>query len=115
MDGSDLPPDLSEELEEYGGLEGLKRYRPDEGVLSRLEDVYSLLSARSRIEILYFLNFSRLTPGMLCNITGMSPNLLSFHLRKLETAGVVKGDRDGRFIVYGLTDIGRSLSGPLTR
>lgn len=115
MDGSDLPPDLSEELEEYGGLEGLKRYRPDEGVLSRLEDVYSLLSARSRIEILYFLNFSRLTPGMLCSITGMAPNLLSFHLRKLETAGVVKGDRDGRFIVYGLTDIGRSLSGPLTR
>ncbi len=115
MDRNDLPPDLTGELEEYGGLDGLKRYRPDEGVLSRLEKVYSLLSARSRIEILYFLNFSKMTPGMLCHITGMAPNLLSFHLRKLQTAGVVKGERDGRFIIYGLTDMGRSLSGPLTR
>jgi DNA-binding transcriptional ArsR family regulator len=115
MEASDIPPELVDELEEYGGLEGVGRYRPDEGVIARLGKVYSLLSARSRIEILYFLNFSRMTPGMLNRITGMAPNLLSFHLRKLESAGIIKGERMGRFVVYGLTDMGRNLSGPLTR
>ena len=115
MDASDLPQHLIDGLEEYGGLEGLRKLRPDDGVLARLERVYSLLCTRSRIEILYFLNFSRMTPGMLCRLTGMAPNLMSFHLRKLESSGVIEGERDGRYIVYGLTDMGRNLSGPLTR
>ncbi len=106
-------PDSIDDLEELGGLEGLKRMRPDPSVLRRLERVYSLLSAKGRIEILYFLNFGDMTPGMLAYLTGMAPNLLSFHLKKLQSASVLTSRKEGKFIIYSVTDLGRSLAGPL--
>jgi DNA-binding transcriptional ArsR family regulator len=109
----DLPPTVEHSIEEWGGPEGLKRMKLDPSVLDRLEKVYSLLSARGRIEILYYLNFSELTPGLITDLTGMAPNLVSFHLKKLESVGVVESERNGRFLIYGITDLGRSLLGPL--
>ena len=109
----EIPEGAGEGLDESGGLEGLRRLRPDESVLGRLEKVYSLLSAKGRIEILYYLNFSDMTPGMLAYLTGMAPNLLSFHLRKLKEAGILDSRKEGKFIIYSVTDLGRSLAGPL--
>lgn len=109
----EIPDKAGRELDDYGGIEGLKEMSPDPGVILRLEKVYNLLSARGRIEILYFLNFTDMTPGMLSYLTDMAPNLLSFHLRKLESAGVVSSRKDGRFIIYSITEMGRNLSGPL--
>ncbi|MGA1848373.1 MAG: ArsR/SmtB family transcription factor [Thermoplasmatota archaeon] len=102
------------DLDEMGGIEALKRMRPSPSLLQRLERMYSVLSSSKRIEILFFLNLATLTPGNLSDLTGMAPNLLSFHLKKLEEAGIVRGEKDGRFIEYSLTQLGRSLSGPLT-
>jgi predicted MarR family transcription regulator len=45
----------------------------------------------------------------------MAPNLLSFHLRKLETAGVVTSEKEGRNKTYSITEVGRSITGPLTK
>jgi DNA-binding transcriptional ArsR family regulator len=112
-DGSFETMDI--DLDEIGGIEGLKRMRPGKQVLKRREKMYLVLSSHNRIEILFFLNFIPLTPGDLSIITGMAPNLLSFHLKKLERAGLIKGKRDGKQIIYSITDIGRSLSGPLTK
>lgn len=103
------------DLEEVGGVAGLKKLRPGKQVLKRLEKMYSTLSSGNRIEILFFLNFLPLTPGDLSTVTGMAPSLLSFHLRKLERAGLIKGVKEGKQIVYSITDIGRALSGPLTK
>ena len=82
------------DLDEIGGIEGLKKLRPNRKVLKRLARMYSLLSSNNRIEILFFLNFTPLNPGDLSEITGMAPNLLSFHLKKLELAGLIKGKRE---------------------
>jgi ArsR family transcriptional regulator len=106
--------DFQMDLDEIGGTDALKRMRPSPSLLRRLERMYSVLSSSKRIEILYFLNLAPLTPGSLSEVTGMPPNLLSFHLRKLEEAGIIRGEKEGRFIEYSLTQLGRSLSGPLT-
>ena len=103
------------DLDEVGGVEGLKGMAPSWKVLSRLGKLYSVLASGKRIEIMFFLNFTSLTPSILCKLTGMAPNLLSFHLRKLEKAGVISGERDGKFIVYSMTDLGRSVTGPLVK
>jgi len=114
--GDEGPSDgFDPDLEELGGVEGLKRLKPGDQVLKRLEGIYSVLSSSNRIEVLYFLNFTPLTPSELSELTGMAPNLLSFHLKKLERAGVISGERDGKNIIYSITDLGRSLTGPLTR
>lgn len=36
-------------------------------------------------------------------------NLVSHHLRRLRTDGVVRSRRDGKMILYALTDAGRAL------
>ncbi|MFW3145939.1 MAG: ArsR/SmtB family transcription factor [Thermoplasmatota archaeon] len=114
MNPPEGPQGMEIDLEEIGGVKGLRKLAPTTRVLRKLERLYSMLSCSRRIEVLYFLNLTELTAGELSEVTGMAPNLLSFHLRKLESAGVVKGEREGRFVRYSITEMGRTLLGPLS-
>ena len=42
-------------------------------------------------------------------ITGRSQNLVSHHLRSLRSHGLVRSRRDGKLVMYSLTDEGASL------
>jgi DNA-binding transcriptional ArsR family regulator len=42
-------------------------------------------------------------------IAGRSQNLVSHHLRLLRSHGLVRSRRDGKLVMYSLTDEGRSL------
>jgi DNA-binding transcriptional ArsR family regulator len=42
-------------------------------------------------------------------IAGRSQNLVSHHLRTLRNLGMVRSRRDGKLVMYSLTNIGRSL------
>ena len=42
-------------------------------------------------------------------IAGRSQNLVSHHLRTLRNLGMVRSRRDGKLVMYTLTDAGRSL------
>ncbi len=42
-------------------------------------------------------------------IAGRSQNLVSHHLRTLRNLGMVRSRRDGKLVMYSLTDAGRSL------
>lgn len=44
-------------------------------------------------------------------VVGQSQNLVSHHLRQLKIAGLVTSRRDGRLVMYSLTDRGRALLG----
>jgi ArsR family transcriptional regulator, lead/cadmium/zinc/bismuth-responsive transcriptional repressor len=44
-------------------------------------------------------------------IVGRSQNLVSHHLRTLRSFGMVHSRRDGKLVMYSLTDVGRSLLG----
>ena len=48
-------------------------------------------------------------------ISGRSQNLVSHHLRVLRSAGQVRSRRDGKLVMYSLTDSGRSLLQLLSR
>lgn len=114
MNAPDGPAGIEIDLDEIGGVQGLRKLAPSPKVLDNLERLYSMLSCSRRIEVLYFLNLTELTAGELSEVTGTAPNLLSFHLKKLERAGVVKGERDGRFVRYSITRMGRAILGPLS-
>ena len=111
----ELPPGVEQDVEELGGIETLQRMRPDPSVITRLERLYDLLSCRNRVMILFFLNLAPLTPGVLSELTGIKPNLLTFHLKKMEASGVVVSERDGRYRIYSLTDLGTTLMGDMGR
>lgn len=42
-------------------------------------------------------------------ITGLAQNLVSHHVRQLRSAGLAASRRDGRMIMYALTETGRAL------
>ena len=42
-------------------------------------------------------------------ISGRSQGLVSHHLRTLRSSGLVRSRRDGKLVMYGLTDGGRTL------
>jgi DNA-binding transcriptional ArsR family regulator len=44
-------------------------------------------------------------------IVGRSQNLVSHHLRTLRSLGMVRSRRDGKLVMYSLTNAGRSLLG----
>jgi DNA-binding transcriptional ArsR family regulator len=44
-------------------------------------------------------------------ISGRAQNLVSHHLRSLRSHGLVTSRRDGKLVMYSLTDEGRSLLG----
>ncbi|MFF9141015.1 ArsR/SmtB family transcription factor [Streptomyces albogriseolus] len=46
-------------------------------------------------------------------VVGQAQNLVSHHLRTLRTAGLAASRRDGRLVMYTLTDRGRDLLGTL--
>jgi ArsR family transcriptional regulator, lead/cadmium/zinc/bismuth-responsive transcriptional repressor len=42
-------------------------------------------------------------------ISGRAQNLVSHHMRVLRSAGLVRSRRDGKLVMYSLTDAGRGL------
>jgi DNA-binding transcriptional ArsR family regulator len=42
-------------------------------------------------------------------IVGVAQNLVSHHLRRLRDAGLARSRRDGKMVLYSLTDQGRAL------
>ena len=47
-------------------------------------------------------------------VVGLAQNLASHHLRQLRVAGMVSSRRDGRLVMYSLTDRGRRLITAIT-
>lgn len=65
--------------------------------------VHRALGDEHRLRLLDYLEGSDRTPGELCELTGLSSNLLAFHLGILEDAGVVErrrseGDARRRYV-----------------
>ncbi|MDX8153383.1 metalloregulator ArsR/SmtB family transcription factor [Patulibacter brassicae] len=44
-------------------------------------------------------------------VAGRAENLVSHHVRRLRSAGLVASRRDGKMVMYSLTDAGRALLG----
>lgn len=40
------------------------------------------------------------TPSQMSEELGISPNLISFHIKELAQAGLVSQEREGRFLIY---------------
>ncbi len=82
----------------------LSSSRPDAGDAERALDTLKAIAEPVRWEILAMLAEQKLC---VCDIQERIPapaNLLSYHLKVLREAGLVTGERRGRWIDYSLTD-----------
>ena len=72
--------------------------------VKELARIFKLLSEPSRLRILCSMGLECVPVSAIIAKTGLSQTNVSFHLRALREAGVVKGERRGPFVFYCLYD-----------
>lgn len=72
--------------------------------INRLTAIFKLLAEPSRLRILLNLGLECRPVSAIIAGTGLSQTNVSFHLRLLREAGLVKGEKHGSFVFYCLPD-----------
>jgi DNA-binding transcriptional ArsR family regulator len=90
--------------------EALRHARPDATALSLAAGAGKALGDPTRLTVAAALRDG----GELCVcdlawVTERSDKLVSHHVRQLRTAGLVRSRRDGKMVMYELTDLGAAL------
>ncbi|MDM8288559.1 metalloregulator ArsR/SmtB family transcription factor [Slackia piriformis] len=77
---------------------------PDEELLYDLADLFKIFGDTTRIKILYALMGRELCVADLAQAVGASQSAVSHQLRTLKQARLVRFRRDGKNVIYGLSD-----------
>lgn len=77
---------------------------PDEEMLYDLADLFKVFADTTRIKILYALMDEDLCVADISEVVGVSQSAVSHQLRSLKQAHLVKFKRDGKQVVYSLSD-----------
>jgi DNA-binding transcriptional ArsR family regulator len=73
-------------------------------ITEKVSQVFKLLSDTNRVKILFSLESGSRTVSQIIETTGMSQPLVSFHLRALREAGLIKTARKSTFVINELCD-----------
>lgn len=79
--------------------------------VERISSIFKALSDPGRIKILKALGIENLCVCIFVEVTNYKYSALSYHLKLLKEADLVDFRREGSFLIYGLTDLGRKILG----
>lgn len=94
-----------------GKAEAVRRGLPDLDALQRAADAAKALSDPTRLALAVALHDAD-SACCVCDmayIVGRQDKLVSHHLRQLRGAGLVRSHKDGRMVLYEMTDRGHAL------
>lgn len=77
---------------------------PDEELLFDVADLFKAFADTTRIKILYALMEHGLCVADIAEVVGVSQSAISHQLRTLKQARLVKAQRDGKNVIYSLSD-----------
>ena len=77
---------------------------PDEEMLYDLADLFKVFGDTTRIKILYSLMENELPVTEIADVVGVSQSAISHQLRSLKQAHLVKFRKEGKQIIYSLSD-----------
>lgn len=77
---------------------------PDEELLYDLADLFKVFGDTTRIKMLYALMGQELCVADLAELIGATQSAVSHQLRTLKQARLVKFQRDGKNVIYSLSD-----------
>ena len=90
--------------------EALRRELPELSALEHLSDAAKGLGDPTRLALALALRDSdELCVCDLAWVSGRSDKLVSHHLRLLRSAGLARSRKEGRMVLYAMTDRGRTL------
>ena len=90
--------------EHAGASEPGSESMPDEGLLYDLADLFKVFGDTTRIKMLYALMGQELCVADLAELIGATQSAVSHQLRTLKQARLVKFQRDGKNVIYSLSD-----------
>ncbi|WP_042337924.1 ArsR/SmtB family transcription factor [Paraburkholderia ferrariae] len=70
-----------------------------------LADLFRLLGDPTRLRIVLACVQDRLAVGAIAESLGLSPSLVSHHLRLLRAARIVRAEREGKQVFYAAADL----------
>lgn len=105
----EIPPSLRDSFEEVGGIAGIREKTPKREAIARTSRLFHVLSDPRRLRIILILSVQSSCVCILKRLIQMSDSKLSYHLSVLKKNGLVRTTREGNWIVYTLTDKGKSL------
>ena len=70
----------------------------------KIDAAFEALGSTTRRKILAYLSEATLTAGEIADRFDMSKPALSKHLKILENAGMVRGEKKGQYVHYSLAD-----------
>ena len=89
---------------ESGAGAGAPDPMPDEEMLYDLADLFKVFGDTTRIKILYALMGTELCVADIADLVGATQSAVSHQLRTLKQARLVKFQRDGKNVIYALSD-----------
>ena len=102
-----IPKEVAESLCSCGGVEGLVDQLPPDGVFEQMRDWYQACVDPVRLKILSLLMVQPLCVCVIKAVVRMADSRLSYHLNILKKAGMIKGEQQGQWIIYHITDEAR--------
>ena len=72
--------------------------------IAELADVFRLMGDGSRLRVLMLVRDQARPVGDIATATGLSPSLVSHHLRLLRAGRLVRAERRGKQVFYALDD-----------
>ena len=73
--------------------------------MKRLIDVLKALGEENRFRIVMMLRERPLCVCEVCAVLDISLSTVSTHLRQLTQAGILQSEKDGRWVIYRLSDV----------
>ena len=77
---------------------------PDEDLLFDLAELFKIFGDSTRIKILFALLGRELAVNDIADVLGMTQSAISHQLRILKTNGLVRYRREGKSLIYALSD-----------
>lgn len=101
-----LPDEVSKAIEDIGGIKCLTTAVPPARVINKQLRVHHVLSDKTRLKIMWAVKCCDLCPCVLIEFLKIPNPKLSYHLRVLEKAGLIKHYRKKNWKVYSITELG---------
>ena len=92
-----------EELKD-GTLEAVRRKLPEEQLMLRLADFFSVFGDSTRMQIIAALRHREMNVGEIAAVVNLSVSAVSHQLKTLRQKDLVRTKREGKYIYYRLSD-----------
>ncbi len=105
-----MPEDMVAEIEKKGGLEKILKEIPTQKKLGKNAEIYKALSSMLRLRILCLLKNQASCVCLIRSVANISYSKLSYHLSILKNAGLIDGTKDGNYVIYHITELGKKYA-----